>query len=90
MPTVLWITSMRICVCPRNEKSWTELNSAELELRDVKYWWFLDNMENLNCEMWINKMQMGQESDYIRISSATFTQALKAQTLLYTPIRVKF
>lgn len=67
-----------------------ELTSAELELRDVKYQWFLDNMEKLNCEMWINKMQMGQESDYIRISSATFTQALKAQTLLYTFIQVKF
>lgn len=44
-----------------------ELNSAslgaELALRDVKYWWFSDNMENLNCEMWINKMQMVQKSD---------------------------
>lgn len=70
-----------------------ELNSAsldaELALRDVKYWWFSDNMENLNCEMWINKMQMVQKSDYIRISSATLTQALKAHALLHTPLRVK-
>ena len=51
MPTVLWITSM-ICVCPRNEKSWMELTSAELELRGVKYRGFQITWKNstVKCE----------------------------------------
>ena len=74
-------------------QKWKELNGANLSwvrAQGCEVSGFSDNMEKLNCEMWINKMQMGQESDYIRISSATFTQALKAQTLLYTFTQVKF